>query len=584
MACTWKVVSLCFSQNEKGEIVSVKPKAMPLRGAQMAMLALLLTYWFLTTQNLQQFPRIHYDEAIIVTPGHKLFAEGAFGSDLYTGFHRQEQIYLETPPLMPFLQGVSTWLLGVGVWQMRFLGLVAGLVVLSLTYAVGSCIVGSRPVGVLAAGLLLTWRLTPGGDAFLGSGITLLDVARIARYDILVPALGLGSLLLWKKALDSVEGTEHTAVADPQRVRAVNSWYFLGAGLLAGLAGFANLYGLFWAGALGFVWLVKALATHAAGKGFLRRRLLAGLGHFVLGFGIPWLGWGIVLGLNWEAATGQFVKHSGRLDFLDPAFYLDNLIREPHRYALGAREIASYGRLGFWLFVVAVPLCILWLTGRGWRNHDQRAWFLLAPAIVIPLALALFESMKRHYYVVTVVPLLAVLVAWGLLAFTRKMLTRGKRSLWMTLGLLFVALWIGQWLVGIAQWQKAAARRTEPAPFFDELRTLLPADSLTLGPPHYWFAFHDREYRSLGLVFVRSNPGDPDLVTFLTALEQVAPDYLLLHPSLTNGLDVTDDFDGGSRKADFERFMAQHEAQLMAELNDFNGDSVWVYRLAKEGE
>lgn len=563
------------------KVASNRQTAAPLFSYRLLMLALLLAYWFLMTRHLDRYPPIHYDEPIIVTPGYKLFTEGVYGSDLYTGFHRQEQIYLETPPLMPLLQGASTWLFGVGVWQMRYLALIAGLLLLPLTYAVGARVARSRWVGALAAGLLLTWRLTPGGDTFLGSGVTLLDVARIARYDILVPVLGLGSLLLWQAALGRPHPDKGASANDAGRTTPPAHRLFLGAGLLAGLAGFANPYGLFWIGALGAVWLVGALSAFAVGRPLFRRNASSGIAAFIVGLGIPWLAWGAILGLNWQAAAGQFVKHSGRFDLLTPAFYLDSVLREPHRYALGARQMASYGRLGFWLFLLGVPASTLWLAVRGWRRRDERVLFLLVPAVLIPLALALFESLKRSYYVVTVVPLFAAIVAWAVVALTRRMMGARRRALWLTVVALLTLLWTGQWVAGVGRWQVMAAEPAEPAAFFDDLRTLLPADSLTIGPPDYWFAFHDRAYRSLGLLFVRSSLRNPDKVSFLTALEQVSPDYLFLHPSLTDGLAVTDDFDGGSRKADFQRYMADHDAEVVAELTGLNGEPITIYRLAK---
>ena len=36
-------------------------------------------------------------------------------------------LYLEVPPLMSLLQGASSRLLGVGVWQMRYLPVVYGM-------------------------------------------------------------------------------------------------------------------------------------------------------------------------------------------------------------------------------------------------------------------------------------------------------------------------------------------------------------------------------------------------------------------------------------------------------------------------
>ena len=72
-----------------------------------------------------------------------------------------------------------------------------------------------------------------GNDRIISTGIPLVDVSRIARYDILVPPLGLGAWWFWLRA----------------RSTGRNRHDFL-AGLLAGMAGLAHYYGLFWIVAL----------------------------------------------------------------------------------------------------------------------------------------------------------------------------------------------------------------------------------------------------------------------------------------------------------------------------------------------
>src|SRR5258708_3308895 len=113
-----------------------------LGGARWAVLAALLAFWGLALWNLDRYPPIHFDEATILEPGYHLFAAGVYGAPMYTGFYAQEQLYLEVPPLMPVLQGASTWLLGVGVWQMRFLPVACGLLTLALTAAIAGRLAG----------------------------------------------------------------------------------------------------------------------------------------------------------------------------------------------------------------------------------------------------------------------------------------------------------------------------------------------------------------------------------------------------------------------------------------------------------
>src|SRR5581483_1207134 len=90
-------------------------------------------------------------------------------------------------------------------------------------------------VGALAVAILVLVRWT--GLTYVQlSGIPLVDLARIARYDPLVPVIGLGSLHVYLTARAARPRWSGLAMAL--------------AGLLAGLSGLAHLYGLFWLPAL----------------------------------------------------------------------------------------------------------------------------------------------------------------------------------------------------------------------------------------------------------------------------------------------------------------------------------------------
>src|SRR6185503_15974412 len=85
------------------------------------------------------------------------------------------------------------------VWQMRFLPVVLGVVTVALSFNLGRRWLGGA-AGALAALLLICWRWMPAGPTGEGSGILLLDVARIARYDILTAPLGLAALACFWQA------------------------------------------------------------------------------------------------------------------------------------------------------------------------------------------------------------------------------------------------------------------------------------------------------------------------------------------------------------------------------------------------
>jgi hypothetical protein len=93
---------------------------------------LLLAFWAMSLTRLDRFPPLHVDEVSILAPGYKLMTEGRYGLDMYAGFHRQEEIYLEVMPLMPLSQGIGERLFGLGVWPMRFLAVAWGMLILTL--------------------------------------------------------------------------------------------------------------------------------------------------------------------------------------------------------------------------------------------------------------------------------------------------------------------------------------------------------------------------------------------------------------------------------------------------------------------
>jgi len=502
-------------------------------------LAALLLFWGLALWNLDRYPPIHFDEATILEPGYQLFYNGVYGAPMYTGFYGQEHLYLEVPPLMSLLQGASTRLLGVGVWQMRYIPVVCGLLTLALTAALAERLAGPA-VGVAGAWLLLLWQWTPSDLDFLGSGLPLLDVARIARYDILVPVFGLSAFLVWLRA---------QAGSRP--------WLLCASGLLAGLSGLANVYGAFWIAALGL------LTLYEKGAGRMRR-----LAWLVAGAALPVLGWAGVLGAHWDDTRGQFIKHAGRFDLLQPAFYLNNLLNEPHRYFLGVRDPATYLRLGFWLVVLGLPASLVWLARRWRRAHDSRAVWLLAPAVVLPALLALLDSEKRFYYLIVVIPVFAISLAWAATAVFRAA-SRNGRGLMAGAAMVLAA----QAGLGVASQQSLTRQAIAPATVYAQLRALVPTGpGIILGSPQLWLGMPATHFRSIVLPFLLSLPLNPRPVPFETALNDIDPSIVLMDPELAHS--VAADYG-----PPFMDFMARHHARIIGQVPGYEGQGVTVYQL-----
>jgi hypothetical protein len=129
--------------------------------------------------------------------------------------------------------------------------------------------------------------------------------------------------------------------------------------------------------------------------------------------------------------------------------------------------------------------------------------------------------------------------------------------------------------------QFLASQQPAQATFFNELRQVVPASARVMGPPQYWLGLSDRVYRDFGLAFILVGAGDARPTVFGETLEQIAPQIVLMTPTTAEWLTQVDQLQPmtPSRQTQFQDFMARHQAELIEQLIDSNGDRVQVYRL-----
>ena len=149
---------------------------------------------------------------------------------MFTDFYNMEQRHYWYMPVHPLLLAATFRVTGFGLFQTRLEPVMMGLLILVLTYMLGQRLFGPT-IGLLAVAFLLCVRLT-GLTRIQVSGILLLDMARIARYDMVVPVFGLASL--------------HAYLSAKRGGAAIRLSVYALAGLFAGLAGLSHLYGIFW--------------------------------------------------------------------------------------------------------------------------------------------------------------------------------------------------------------------------------------------------------------------------------------------------------------------------------------------------
>lgn len=512
---------------------------------RMALVPLLLCYWAVSLDHLAVFPLVGEDEPWIAAAPYKLATEGVFGSDLFTGYYRMEQQHYQHPPAFQLLLAGVFRLAGVGVFQMRFLPVTLGLFVLVLTYAVGRQVGGSA-VGVLAVVLLLGLRFT-GGKAV--TGIPLLDIGRVARYDIGVPVFGLAAFWLFNRG----ESTR-------------SSYWYACSGAMAGISGLNHVYGLFWLPVMALILLLRR------GRKVFGR---AALYWMAAGAFLVWVPWLLYVAAGWPYFLGQQRLVYNRFDLLNVRFYVDNLLHEVDRYrVVDVFDERGYPRVlrpGLWTTLLVLPASVFLLICRGRSRTTALGVGLLLQGILFALLL----KQKHYNYAIALWPLAILAVAW---AGVRGWRRRRWRPI---LGVLLVLI-LMEGTVGILQRHSAATQTTPYDDFSARVAQYIPEQSLVLGLQHYWFGLRQFRYRTWILpVFLSSPQFYHAPVDLDQALEQVDPDVVLIDQHMSEFFERVanptdpqhDDYQA------YERFMTAHGAVLAGVVDDPHYGRIEVFRL-----
>ncbi len=516
-------------------------------------LALLIgaVYLLVSVDHLHVFPPVGEDEPWIAAAPYKLATQGVYGSDLFAGYYGSEEHLYQMPVYSLLLAGVFK-VAGLGVVQMRILPVTFGLLLLILVFVVG-CQLGGHRLGVLAMLLLVGLRLAVGWDE---TGILLLDIARVNRYDIAVPVFGLAAFWMFNRAYTR----GHIGL-------------YLGTGILVGLASLTHLTGAFWLPAL-FVVMVLRRRT----KLFGQRALYAMVG----GFALPWLPWLAYIATGWSDFVGQHLLVASRFDVFDPQFYLDNLRYEYRRYLpLVPRDPLGLWRLpavGTVAALVGVLSAFWGMLRHGRRRSDDRAWVLAVVLIVQGVLFALLLEKKVYSYLIALWPLATLALAWlGLRLWDRHKTTVARGAMLAVLALLLLE---GGWRV--AHRRSVALRTTPYDQFTSRIAEHIPPGSRVLGLQFYWTGLYRYEYRtwllpvqlSDSLYYHAPLPLDQ-------ALERVDPDIVLLDRYMTRYFDEMAD-PRNPRHGEylrFQAFMDRHRATLVGVVADTTYGTMHIYQV-----
>ncbi len=499
-----------------------------------------LVFLVVGVRHLDTVPQVYEDEPWQASTAYKLLTSGVFGSDLFAGFYNMDQRYYGFMPLHPLLLAGFFRVLGPGLVQARLETVTLSLLTLLLTYTLGARLFGGW-VGALAVVLLVLVRWT--GLTYIQlTGIPLVDFARIARYDPMVPVLGLASLHVFLSARAPL-GPIH------------DRWFHALAGFLAGLAGLAHLYGLFW---------LPVLIVLAIWDGRPKSA-----GWLVLGAALPWLPYVAYVLADVPDWRGQTLIYSTRFELFNPRWYLDNVVQEYHRYGpgLGPPGPAWLLRVGFWVSLVALPLSLFLLARRAIVHADPAARAIVVPAILLPVLFALSIKLKLVNYALVEQPLFALAIAWG------------TRALWLfrrswarpLIAILAVAV-VLEGAVQFVRLEQAAQTTTPYQTFIAQVRQYVPPGARVIGLHTYWFGLQDFDYRSFLVPLNWADEGLP----LDEGLARVAPDVVLVDARMReyfNSPEVAGD------RARFTLWLDQHGGTMIGRVDDPTYGLMEVYRV-----
>jgi 4-amino-4-deoxy-L-arabinose transferase-like glycosyltransferase len=510
----------------------------------------LAAYLLATLPGLTVFPPVGEDEAWIAAAPYKLATQGVLGSDLFTGYYGMERHLFEQMPAFPLMEACLFRLFGVGVAQMRALPVACGFALLIVVFAAGRQLGGER-VGALALMLMLGLRLTDGSE---GTGVLLLDRARINRYDVAVPLFGLLALLTFNRGERDGRG----------------SWYLL-TGLFAGLSGLSHLPGLFWLPVF-------------AGLLIVRRRWRvfsnADLWWVLAGFAAPWFLWMAYVATGWSDFVGQMRLDSARFDLLNPGFYINNALHENGPISLdwSVRTIRALPlmRVGAWTLLVGAPAAVAVALRPAYASSSA----VRALAVASPAQLAMFVvllKVKSFNYMIALWPLGALLLAW----LGTWLWARGRVLARVAL-LTLLALILSEGAIQVAR-ARSRAKEVTPYDWYEsEVAGCIPPGSLVLGLQRYWLGLRQYRYRSWLLPIDLADPRySVESISLDDALDRLGPDVILVDRNIDELMTEAAHADNPnhSLQVGFEAFKRRRHAMLTCVIRDHTYGTMQVYSL-----
>jgi hypothetical protein len=386
------------------------------------------------------------------------------------------------------------------------------------------------------------------------SGIPLLEFARVARPDIVVPVCGLAALWAFNAAAQNRK-----------------PWLDVMAGIFMGLASLAHLYGAFYLPAL-FLVLV-----------FRRRRqifLEPSIYLMLVGFIIAWLPWVFFIAQSFADYQGQMLGHAPRFKVFDLQFYIDNLLREPWRFGpIGPRSLLIW-RFGVWLaqFGILAGFVLFWKRRRS--ALSQPLFSTVITLITFEVLLALLISAKFPIYLLSILPLAMLLISWTLLeGLTWEKL--GPKMRFSIFGVVLV-LFTFEGATRLLHREKSIVAMTPYPTLIGQLRSHIPNAALILGPNQFWPGLAEYPYRSWVLPIFLSDVRYSDRpISFDSALVKISPQVILLDNAMRDYFSASvNPWDPQKENARaFADYLRRRDARLVAEVKDASYGRIEIFHV-----
>ncbi|HWC30796.1 MAG TPA: glycosyltransferase family 39 protein [Dehalococcoidia bacterium] len=475
-------------------------------GAVLAAGFLLLLF---TLPNLANHPVPTDDEVWILSASHKLATEGVFGTDLFAGFYRADEVYLFNMPLHHIVLAAAFKVFGTSILLARLVSVLYGLAALGLVYLLAKQ-VGGVAVGVLALVLMLLLRLNIGFD----TGLPLQEMARTIRYDLApVPFTLAAALILLRPS----------------------PWRCAIAGGLLSIATLMQFYGFFMLpiAAAYLLWDSTPLRTRLTLVGITAVASMAVAAPYA-----------VYVVANYHEFEGQTSTLERRIHFTDPDFYITNVERETKRFPFqwnDAKQVLTNRPSARLAVLIGLPAAAALAGWTAFRQRTAAHRLLFLTLVGLPVQFAVLDSPKIYFYWIAVMPFLCIglsyLIVTGLRQLPPLSLETFKQPLrhvvpvglaGLAAGFLMIVLVEGSYaqLQGARAWDDA----TDYLSLRDRLDDSVPPDAKVVGATALWWAMPDTDFRSYYMLFYSTNINIAEEQTTITNyLDDFGVEYIVLN-------------------------------------------------------